>query len=151
MSAALGESVPGTWHLRQQEPSSWTQGHCLVRQMHTYAVFQFTECVHLGRLKPAPESIQPPSSWKCVRGDGDQVESTYTYAHRDIPADKQPHRLTQLTDTDINTSSLLPLRHTHLTHTSFSQTHTPCRHRHACLPDTYTHLTDTDGDRISAG
>lgn len=81
-------------------------GHrpCLIRQMHTYAVFQFTECVHLRKLKPAPGSVQSSSSWKCVKGDGDQVESTYTHAHRDIP-----HRHTK------------------------SQTHTSHRHKHLIL------------------
>lgn len=81
-------------------------GHrpCLIRQMHTYAVFQFTECVHLRKLKPAPGSVQSSSSWKCVKGDGDQVESTYTHAHRDIP-------------------------HRHTT----SQTHTSHRHKHLIL------------------
>lgn len=93
-------------------------GPCLIRQMHTYAVFQFTECVHLRRLKPAPESVQSSSSWKCVKGDGDQVESTYTYVHRDIP-----HRHAHLTDTDINTS----YSHTSQTYTSY----------------TYKHLSDT--------
>lgn len=67
----------------------------------------------------------------------------HTHTHTETYlTDTQRHRHTHLTDTNTSYS------HTSQTYTShtykhLTDTHTPCRLRHAYLIDTYTHLADT--------